>query len=98
LETVGVPRDKVALVINRRAPWGVSSEEIAETLGFKPIAVIPDAPKAWEAARMAHRVVALGAHPGPWRALYAHLTGLPAPTARRARFLPGGAKRRPSVS
>lgn len=98
LETVGVPRDKVALVINRRAPWGVPSEEIAETLGFKPIAVIPDAPKAWEAARMAHRVVALGAHPGPWRALYAHLTGLPAPTARRARFLPGGAKRRPGVS
>lgn len=92
LEMLGVSREKLALVINRRAKhWGVATDDIASTLRLKPLVVIPDAPQAWEAARATHRPVSLGAQDRIWRSLYNELTGLPPgkqPTPRpRARGL-----------
>lgn len=88
LDVVGVPRDHISLVINRRSKnWGLATDEIADTLKLKPIAVIPADPRLWEAARQQHQPVALGARAGQWRALYVHLTGMSAPKPRRGRLL-----------
>lgn len=78
-DQLGIDRSKVSLVVNRRANgWGVSTDTIAATLKLKPVAVITDAPKAWEAARAAQRPVSLGGGPNArvWVSLYSRLTGL----------------------
>lgn len=90
-DRLGVDRSKVSLVINRRAKgWGVSNDAIASTLKLKPAAIIADAPKAWEAARAAHRPLSIsgGASARAWQSLYSRLTGLtpgkqPRPKARK---------------
>lgn len=92
-DQLGIDRSKVSLVINRRAPgWGVPTDTIAATLKIKPLAVIADAPKVWEAARAAQRPVSLGggAQARVWATLYSRLTGLTPgkqPRPNRARGL-----------
>jgi MinD-like ATPase involved in chromosome partitioning or flagellar assembly len=84
LERHSIPRNRVVVVVNRRAKWGIPTEGIQASVGtdLPIVAQIADQPRVWEQHRQRHRPLALD-QPEPWRTLYQHLTGLPAAGPRR---------------
>ena len=79
LDRLAVPVDRVSLVINRRAKWGLPTAAIQLSLNGLPVlAEIPDQPAVWEEHRARHRPMALD-RPDVWRTLYGKLTALQAP-------------------
>jgi MinD-like ATPase involved in chromosome partitioning or flagellar assembly len=106
LDHLAVDRRKVGVVMNRRARWGISTEDIMAVhlkLPDRPRlplwGTIPWDPQTWERSVSQHRPVAL-ARPGPWVHLLFVTTGLKA-AARSGRWpsvrIGRGAVRPPAV-
>lgn len=82
LDHLAVDRRKVGVLINRRARWGISTDDIMNThLKFpeRPRlphwGTVPWDPQAWEHSVSQHRPLAL-TRPAPWRRLLFATTGL----------------------
>lgn len=84
LDRHSIPRNRVVVVVNRRAKWGLTTEAIQASIGadLPLVAQIADQPRLWEQHRQRHRPLALD-QAEPWRSLYNRLTGLTAAGPRR---------------
>lgn len=98
LDLLQVPRDRRALVVNKRAKWGYSTAAIRRTQlpGLRFLGDIAYDPVRWERSLQQHRPVALD-QPHPWRALFSAITHESWPqTTRRWWRRKGGAASPPS--